>query len=60
MVYVPILHLYGGLVYEPHSKHIVDLGFDGKGFTSSVEPYIKTLFLHDKPNIITEVVQDNW
>ncbi|KAK9077307.1 hypothetical protein SSX86_005644 [Deinandra increscens subsp. villosa] len=36
--------------YEPYSKHIGNLGIDGKDFVFDVSSYMETLLLHDHPN----------
>ncbi|XP_076900255.1 putative F-box protein At3g16210 [Bidens hawaiensis] len=58
----PIIRFNSGqfVVYESHSRQIDNLGFDGVGNVSFVQPYTETLFLHDQPNLTidTEVVQD--
>ncbi|KAJ0448966.1 putative F-box domain-containing protein [Helianthus annuus] len=38
-------------VYEPHSKHMYNLGFDGMSSTFFVYPYMETLLLLDQPNL---------
>ncbi|XP_076900269.1 F-box/kelch-repeat protein At3g23880-like [Bidens hawaiensis] len=58
----PIIRFNSGrlVVYESHSRQIDNLGFDGVGNVSFVQPYTETLLLHDQPNLTidTEVVQD--
>ncbi|MFS8020729.1 hypothetical protein Hanom_Chr16g01419101 [Helianthus anomalus] len=39
------------VIYEPHSKHMYNLGFDGTWSTFSVHPYMETLLLLDQPNL---------
>ncbi|KAK9077305.1 hypothetical protein SSX86_005642 [Deinandra increscens subsp. villosa] len=40
------------VVYEPYSKHITNLGIDGKDLVLSVSSYMETLLLHDQPNFV--------
>ncbi|XP_076926917.1 F-box/kelch-repeat protein At3g06240-like [Bidens hawaiensis] len=58
----PIIRLTDGqlVVYEPHSRQMDNLGFDGAGRVVFGQPYTETLFLHDQPYLTddTEVVQE--
>ncbi|KAF5803833.1 putative F-box domain-containing protein [Helianthus annuus] len=45
------LGIYKLVVYEPHSKHINILGFDGTKISFNVYSYMETLLLVDQPDL---------